>query len=509
MDTSGNLYIAESRIRKVNTSGVISTVANLEASGIAVDKPGNLYIAATSGLGSIIQIAPGGNMTTLATLPASALAGPSGIAIDGSGNVWYSWRGSAGDVVSEITPSGANNVVAGGGSFSSSLGDGGAATKAWLSSPRGLAVDSAGNLYIADFGNRRIRKVTSSGTISTVAGATTAIAGPCGVAVDSAGDIFFTAFSGNLVQEVSAGGTFSTVAGNGSAGDSGDNGPATSAAVGSPYGIALSAPGQGTSVQVYVSNLDGLVRLLSPPLPAPLINSGGVTPLFSAVTTVAPGEWISIYGSNLAVGTSLWTGNFPTSLGGTSVSVDGRPAYLYYASPGQINLQAPSDSATGSVNVVVTTGSGSATATVTLAAYAPSWSLLDIKHVAGIILRSDGSGAYGGGTYDIIGPTGTSLGYKTVAAKAGDTVALFGVGFGPTTPAVLAGQALTGTAPVTNPVSLLLNNAPVTPSFAGLSSAGLYQVNLVIPAGLGTGDVPLIATAGGVPTPSTVVISLQ
>src|ERR1700733_13636869 len=69
----------------------------------------------------------------------------------------------------------------------------------------------------------------------------------------------------------------------------------------------------------------------------------------------------------------------------------------------------------------------------------PSFNLLDGKHVAGIILRSDGSGAYGGGAYDIVGPTGTSLGYKTVAAKPGDTLVLFGVGFGPTKPAVPAG----------------------------------------------------------------------
>jgi hypothetical protein len=73
-----------------------------------------------------------------------------------------------------------------------------------------------------------------------------------------------------------------------------------------------------------------------------------------------------------------------------------------------------------------------ATTTVILARFAPSFNLLDTKHAAGIIIRSDSSGAYGGGSYDIIGPTGSSLGYPTVVAKAGDTVELFGVGFGPT-----------------------------------------------------------------------------
>jgi uncharacterized protein (TIGR03437 family) len=146
---------------------------------------------------------------------------------------------------------------------------------------------------------------------------------------------------------------------------------------------------------------------------------------------------------------------------------------------------------------------------VTLGPVSPSFSLLDGKHVAGIILRSNGSGTQGGGTYDIIGPTGSSLGYPTVAAKAGDSVVLFGVGFGPTNPVVLAGQAFSGAAATTNAVSLTINNVSVTPGFAGLSSAGLYQINLTIPAGLGTGDVPLQASVDGAQTQSGVVISLQ
>ena len=174
-----------------------------------------------------------------------------------------------------------------------------------------------------------------------------------------------------------------------------------------------------------------------------------------------------------------------------------------------INLQVPDDTATGSVPVVVTNGAGSATATVTLAQFAPSFLVLDGQHVTGIILRSDGSGAFGGGAYDIVGPTGTSLGYPTVAAKAGDSVELFGTGFGPTSPAVAAGRAFTGAAPITNPLSLLIGGVSVTPPFAGLSGAGLDQINLTVPAGLGTGDVPLVAAVGGVQTQSYVVISLQ
>ena len=241
----------------------------------------------------------------------------------------------------------------------------------------------------------------------------------------------------------------------------------------------------------------------------PAINAGGVVPLYSSSPTIQPGSWVSIFGSNLAANAATWNGDFPTSLGGTSVTIDGLPAYLWYVSPGQINLQAPDDPNTGTVNVVVTTAVGSATSTVTLAKFGPSFNLLDGKHVAGIILRSDGSGTYGSGTYDIVGPTGTSLGYKTVAAKSGDVLELFGIGFGPTTPAAPAGKPYSGAAQTTNPVTLSINNVTVTPSFAGLTSAGLYQINLSLPAGVGAGDVLLRATVGGIQTPSGVMLSVQ
>jgi uncharacterized protein (TIGR03437 family) len=265
-------------------------------------------------------------------------------------------------------------------------------------------------------------------------------------------------------------------------------------------GPVFDAYGSDPSVAPSVGNPVSISVSVSTGLPAPVI--AGMVPVDSTVTTIQPGEWVSIYGSGLASTTAAWNENFPTSLDGTSVTINGKAAYLSFVSPGQINVQAPNDTAAGSVPVTVMTGSGTATSAVTLAQFAPSFFLLDSKHVAGIILR-------GGASYDILGPTGNSLGYPTVAAKAGDTVELYGTGFGPTRPAVQAGQVFSGAAPTINPVTLLLNNVSVTPSFAGLSGAGLYQINLTIPAGLGTGDVPLVATVGGVHTPSTIVISLQ
>ena len=193
-----------------------------------------------------------------------------------------------------------------------------------------------------------------------------------------------------------------------------------------------------------------------PPTVHPVITPSGIVPLFSSATTIQPGSWASIFGTNLASAPATWMGDFPTSLAGTSVTINGKPAYLWYVSPTQINMQAPDDMAAGSVNVVVTTGGGgTGTSTVTLGQFGPSFSLLsDSKHVTGIILRSNGTGAYGGGSYDIVGPTGSSLGYATVAAKAGDVLELFGVGFGPTSPQILAGQVYSGAASTTNPVTL-------------------------------------------------------
>jgi uncharacterized protein (TIGR03437 family) len=267
---------------------------------------------------------------------------------------------------------------------------------------------------------------------------------------------------------------------------------------------ANAAPGPGAPV------VGGARLKASLAIPAaPSISPGGVVPLFSAINTIQPGEWVSIYGTKLAAETLLWNGDFPTTLGGTSVEIDGKPAYLEFVSPGQINVQAPDDTARGTVSVVVHTAAGSATSSVTLSDFGPSFSLLDSVHVAAIIVRSNGSGAYGGGSYDILGPTGNSLGYPTVAAKAGDIVELFGVGFGPTAPVVPAGEAFSGAAAVTSPVSLYINNVSVNPIFVGLSGTGLYQINLIVPAGIGAGDVPLQMTVGGMETQSWVLFSLQ
>jgi uncharacterized protein (TIGR03437 family) len=553
VDAAGNLYIAEylnERVRKVATNGTITTVAGTGVLGfsgdggpatiaslngpfrVALDKAGNLYIS-DNGNYRVRKLALDGTITTVAGNGSASYSGdggpatnaaigaPGDLALDTAGNLFITSPAFVGDfsgnVIRKVTPGGLITTVAGNGTAGYS-GDGGLATGAALNAPEGLAIDSAGNLFIADQVNQRIRKV-SNGIIATVAGNGTAgysgdggpaisaqLSGPAGISIDAAGNLYIADRDNNRVRVLLTDGTISTVAGNGSAGYTGDGGPATSAALDSPRSVAILAGA------VYVADArNERIRLLAPSQSdAPSITPNGIVPIFSSSNTIQPGSLISIYGSNLATGTVSWNGDFATTLGGTSVNVNNKPAYPWFVSPFQINLQAPDDTATGIVNVVVTTPTGAATSTVTFAQFGPSFSVLDGKYVAGIILRSDGSGAYGGGTYDIVGPTGASLGYETVAAKAGDILILFGVGFGPTTPAVPAGKPYSGGAATTNSIQLLINNIAVAPAFSGITSAGLYQINVVpVPAGLGVGDVPLLATVGGFKTQSWVVLSLQ
>jgi uncharacterized protein (TIGR03437 family) len=243
------------------------------------------------------------------------------------------------------------------------------------------------------------------------------------------------------------------------------------------------------------------------PAPAPpSILTNGVVPVFSSATTVQPGSWISIYGNNLALTNATWNANFPTFLAAVTVTIDSKPAYLWFVSPTQINAQVPDDATTGPVKVVVTTSAGTATSTVTLGAYGPSFSLLNAKYVAAIVLTPGSPGNSGAG-YDIIGPSG-AFSFPSRPAKAGETVQIYGVGFGPTTPPVAAGVAFSGSAPsAVNPV-VSIGGLTAQVTFAGIVEAGLFQLNVVVP-NAPSGDQLLTATVGGSTAQSNVYITLQ
>jgi uncharacterized protein (TIGR03437 family) len=193
-------------------------------------------------------------------------------------------------------------------------------------------------------------------------------------------------------------------------------------------------------------------------------------------------------------------GKLPTQLDGVSVSLDGKPAYVYFVSPGQIDVIAPADSAAGSVSVVVTnnnvaTGAG----TVQLNAEAPAFFAAGNYVVA---THANGS---------LVGPANVLPG--ATPARPGETIAVYGTGFGATNPAV-DGQVIAAPVNVAAPPVITIKGLPpVTVTFAGLVSAGLDQINLTIPAlpagTMGTVDVPIMAAIGGFSTQTGLLVTVQ
>jgi sugar lactone lactonase YvrE len=284
LDALGNLYIADTfnhAIRIVSPAGVINTIAGTGASGfsgdggpatsaqlsfpsdVAIDGGGNIFIA-DSGNNCIREVSSTGIITTFAgtttagfhdgPLGSGLLNSPTGIAIDPTGNLFVADFGN--NRVRRVTPSGNMSTVAGTMTAGFS-GDGGPATSAELSAPAEVGLDGAGNLYIADLGNSRIREVTA-GVITTIAGNRNGIAGfngdgtgamfaqlqaPTDVAVDAAGNQYIADTGNNRIRKVAISGAISTIAGTGVAGDSGDGGPAIAAAIASPTRVALDTLG--------------------------------------------------------------------------------------------------------------------------------------------------------------------------------------------------------------------------------------------------------------------------
>jgi RHS repeat-associated protein len=273
-------------------NGGPATSAEIAASVLAVDSSENVYFAATivdsyeyirkvsATDGSISNVAGNGTYDYSGDGGPAIGAGigiPSGVAVDSSGNLYIADVHDS--VVRKVTSPGTSSAtittVAGNGTYGYS-GDGGSATSAQLDVVEGVAVDASGNIYIADNGNNRIRMVTPSGTISTVAGnGTDGYSGDGGsptdaeigvevtVAVDSAGDLYLADPTNHVIRKVTAPGTpsaiITTVAGNGTSGYSGDGGSATSAQLSSPYTVAVDAAGN-----LYIGDTgNGRIRMVT------------------------------------------------------------------------------------------------------------------------------------------------------------------------------------------------------------------------------------------------------
>ena len=245
----------------------------------------------------------------------------------------------------------------------------------------------------------------------------------------------------------------------------------------------------------------------------PQISSGGVVNAANpASTSIEAGSWISIFGSNLAPSTiasgrawepsEIVNGTLPTSLDGVSVTVNGKAAAISYVSNGQINAQAPDDTATGPVSVVVTNANGASDpGTVVLQAFSPALFAFEAqsRRYAAAILAD--------GSYS--GPSGLFGTTPTVPARTGDILQLFATGFGPTTPTVASGQVFSSAASTANPVTATIGGVDAEVEFSGITGAGLYQINVWVPAGLSSGDQPIVLTVGGLATQSGLYVAVQ
>jgi uncharacterized protein (TIGR03437 family) len=275
----------------------------------------------------------------------------------------------------------------------------------------------------------------------------------------------------------------------------------------------------GTSVNMSFRSTDGGANwtpvqgfydlVVAPPAPAqpppPVVSS--VVNGASFQPGIAANSWVTIKGTNLASQTGDWSnaivnGKLPTTLNGVSVSIGGKPAYVYFTSPGQLNVLAP-DLSPGSVTVTVTTAAGTSSGfTATASQYGPAF--FPWPGNQPVATRQDFSFAVKPGTFP---------GATTVAAKPGEVIILWATGFGPTNPAAPAGSAtpsdkIYGTA--TSP-TVTVNGNPVIVFGAALApgSAGVYQIAIQVPNTLADGDYPIQASIGGVQSPGGTILSVH
>ena len=495
VDSSGNVVIADtaaSWLWRVSPEGAITFIGHpSRPTGVALDDAGNYYVASGAGVASAHFTGP----APPAPVTVANVLFPSAVAVDRSLNIFVA------DIINhkvwKVTPGGEMTTYAGTG-VTGAAGDGGQATAAQLGSPQSLAVDRAGNVYIGDPGSPgggRIRKVTPDGIITTVAGggtatgdgvtATSAGLTPRGIAVDDAGDIFI-ADGSSLVQEVTTDGILHTIAGGKGRGYWGDGGPATSAGLSNPRGVAVDHSGN-----VYVAEQgNNIVRELRP-TSAPVLVSAVLDAATESAIPVTPGKIVAIYGGGLGPSdlevNSPQNAAFGPAVAGTSVTFNGIPAPMIYSTAAQAAAIVPYGVAgSSSAQVVVSSSLGtSAPFTVEIAAAAPSF------------FSQNGTGA---GQIAAVNLDGT-LNDAAHPAKIGAYISLYATGEGQTYPAGVDGALAMSVLPKpVLPVSVSVDGIAVTPTYAGAAPTevlGLMQVVIPIPAGVQAGGyVPVVIKVG-------------
>ena len=531
LDSAGNLFIADTnnqRIRKVSPDGIITTAAGTGAMGfsgdggpatsaqlsaplaVAVDSENNLYIADTYN-NRVRKVSANGIITTVPG-PDSEFGVPTGVAVDGDGNVFTtdSLRSGAccSTAIRKISPSGVVTTVAGGGAITGPLTDGAAATDANLFGFLSLAVDSAGNLFIAAPFDGRVHKVSPSGVITTVAGGgalrgtsadggpakSAALASPTGVAVGGAGNLFISTADYDYdssggderIRKVSPSGIITTVAGTGAfaIGLSADGAPATSAQLAGPAGVAV----DGTGNVFFADTSNNTVRILRPTDRTVLI-SAVVDAASQRSNPLSPGKIVVLYGAGLGpsglVQNQPSNGQFGSELAGTRVSFNGIPAPILYTSATQVAAIVPYAVSGAIAEVTVTyQGEVSTAFKVAVAASVPSLFTLNLT---------------GAGQAAAINATDGTVNTAANPVKIGGFISLYATGEGQTVPAGQDGR-ITGSALPVLPVRATVGGIPATIQYAGSAPeqvAGLMQVNVQIPSGVEAGGyVPVVLQVG-------------
>ena len=483
--------------------------ASFRPGGMALDSFANLYIADEAGhvirkidaLGRVTTVAgtgkPGFSRDGTPAAEAS-LNTPRGIAF-GSGDVLYI-ADTGNHLIRTIERDGTIKTYAGTGTAGFG-GDGGFASNAILNGPEGLAFDSRFNLYIADTGNNRIRVIDAQAQLRTLAGsAQSGFAGdngpataarlnsPVAVAVDSAGNVYVADRGNHRIRQVDPAGTIVTVGGTGTPDFNGD-GTGSQTAFRSPADVSVDPTGR-----IFVADTgNNRIRRIAcglgipPDLLLPRItnvsSAGSV-----AVSATAPGSRITIAGENLAATSATWDDtltDLPVETGGVRVRVNGALAYPYAVSPQAISVVVPGSTVLGTVPVEVAAPRGNAIGVIDVAVYAP----------AVFVTRIEGDD-YLKATFEDRVTNVIPAGGDGRPAAPGDRVFFLATGLGPTDPAPPEGQTFSDPLPAADlsRFTLTVGDAVTPVDSVMLIAPGLYRVSFTVPDGA-AGKLPVVLEA--------------
>ena len=481
---------------------------------MAADATGNLYIADSKNhrvrkvlsSGFILTVA-GNGLAALGAentyAPLAPLNEPRGVAVDSAGTLYIADTGN--HRVLRITSAGTIATVAGNGS-PGWAGDNGRAAVAQLNAPAAIAFDPRGNLFIADTFNHLVRKVSATGIITTVAGTGTAgftgdggpatsatLNFPAGVAVDAAGVIYIADTWNHRIRMVDTAGAIHTIAGSDAPGYKGDGGPALAAQLNYPAGIVVDP----TGVVLFSDSFNNRVRKLMPQAavlpPAAVMDAVVVNAASLQPGPVAPGESVSLFAAGIGpeIGVAAHInalGILETNLAETEVQFDGIPAPLFYVQSGEIDLQVPYGVLGSTQMEVFYQGTSRIRLVLPVAESAP-------------------------GIYPpITNQDGTANSAANAAARD-SVVTLYATGEGATNPAGISGRASQDPyAQPVLPVTLKIGGNPCDILLAASAPGliGMLQINARVPDGfVPTGILPVVLTVGAASSQSGVTIAVK